>query len=497
MTAVANDIPKTKTVPAISFGDVCKVDVAVPGGAALSVIVPQPLADKLKLASVASTTVGSIQELHGMWGDSIDALLTVVREYGAERSSLLADKAALESQLRETTARLAEQHAIEVTELNEVFAAELSAASTDAKVAEKHAVQVTNLSAQLAQLKASHSELQTARERLAAKEATLTAELTTAQRQLNSAAAERDQAAVELTRTAAEAQAKTVELAAERDKARAQADNLLKRSGQNHIKRDWERMSGTIAFPAGSDLRDCFVSSMLNFESFACDAVFALENLGHAEDAAPGLFVSQVMLPMYEGAKGYVDRLLQERREKLQELFGAALPADLTEDTVPKLFWYLTLQTQLPPLVKALTDAQVAELVQGMGGQVAAVQARMLEDAAAGQISDTEGDLRVSQIVRALLLLFTHAALSDPNCHLQPAPGAHMVYHPDRCKEVLSPGAKRYGQIKEGDVVEVVLCGLYFEDAEGPGQLNAVKPVIPCLVRRLLNSNMLPPPPTR
>jgi hypothetical protein len=70
--------------------------------------------------------------------------------------------------------------------------------------------------------------------------------------------------------------------------------------------------------------------------------------------------------------------------------------------------------------------------------------------------------------------------LSDPGCYLLPAPGERLSYQEGHCVEVLSPGTKKFGRIKEGDVVEVVLSGLYFDDPA-----TGAKPVQPMLVRRL------------
>jgi hypothetical protein len=74
-----------------------------------------------------------------------------------------------------------------------------------------------------------------------------------------------------------ESQDKMQELVEARDKAKQHAEALLKRSGQNHIKRDWERLKGGGHFPAGADLREGFTAAFLNFESFACDAIFTQE----------------------------------------------------------------------------------------------------------------------------------------------------------------------------------------------------------------------------
>jgi hypothetical protein len=69
-----------------------------------------------------------------------------------------------------------------------------------------------------------------------------------------------------------------------------------------------------------------------------------------------------------------------------------------------------------------------------------------------GMISAEEQNLRVPKLVHHLLLLQVVTTLSDPRCNLHNAPGTRTV---------------QYGRIKEGDEVEVELCGLYF-DAPAP-----------------------------
>ncbi len=57
------------------------------------------------------------------------------------------------------------------------------------------------------------------------------------------------------------------------------------------------------------------------------------------------------------------------------------------------------------------------------------------------------------------------AKLSDPECSIKPEPGNRVLFSKDKYNEILSPGSKIYGRIKEGDEVEIVFPGLYFDDS--------------------------------
>jgi hypothetical protein len=148
---------------------------------------------------------------------------------------------------------------------------------------------------------------------------------------------------------------------------------------------------------------------------------------------------------------------------------------------VPRLFWYQTQQVQFPAEIRAITDEQIFALMQQADQLIPVLHQRMLQAAEEGLVDAGEQNLRIPQLVRHLLRLHTITALSDPRCYMFPAPGAKVDYTDTMHSEILSPGVKRYGRIKEGDQVEVVLCGLYFE----PKWANP-KPVIPCLVRRVV-----------
>jgi hypothetical protein len=259
------------------------------------------------------------------------------------------------------------------------------------------------------------------------------------------------------------------------------ADNLMTRVGKSHIKRDWQQTQIGSDFPAGEDLRNEFQTAFLNFESFACDTINCLEDL---QVENPGeAFVRQVMSSLFEATKEHVKSRLDAKKAQLKQLYGVEVPKDglANDDSVPRLFWYQTQQVQFPAEIRAITDQQIFALMEQADQLIPVLHQRMLQAADEGLVDAGEQNLRIPQLVRHLLRLHTITALSDPRCYMFPAPGAKVDYNDTMHSEILSPGVKRYGRIKEGDQVEVVLCGLYFE----PERANP-KPVIPCLVRRVV-----------
>jgi hypothetical protein len=274
------------------------------------------------------------------------------------------------------------------------------------------------------------------------------------------------------------------DLAASKEKesfSQKRADNLMTRVGKSHIKRDWQQTQISSDFPAGEDLRNEFQTAFLNFESFACDAINCLEDL---QLENPGeAFVCQVMSSLFEATKEHVKSRLDAKKAQLKQLYGVEVPKDglANDDSVPRLFWYQTQQVQFPAEIRAITDEQIFALMQQADQLILVLHQRMLQAAEEGLVDAGEQNLRIPQLVRHLLRLHTITALSDPRCYMFPAPGEKVNYNDTMHSEILSPGVKRYGRIKEGDQVEVVLCGLYFE----PKWANP-KPVIPCLVRRVV-----------
>lgn len=260
------------------------------------------------------------------------------------------------------------------------------------------------------------------------------------------------------------------------------SDSVVQRVGRSHIKRDWQQSRVGSSFPAGEDLRSMFLERFLEFESFACDAVNCLEDLSVPNPTYE--LVHQVMIPIYKQAIRHVSQRLEERRNLMQHEFGLPLSND-GEDTIAKLFWYSTQQNAFFQEINTLVTtgaADVKTMLYGMSPFINSLHKQMVEQGEAGNIANEPNSIRLDKLLGTLLLLQTVAALSDPPCYLQPCPGEKVKYKEGSFMEILSPGIKKHGRIKEGDVVEVVMCGLYFEDAAG--RYDTVKPVVPSLVRR-------------
>jgi regulator of replication initiation timing len=265
--------------------------------------------------------------------------------------------------------------------------------------------------------------------------------------------------------------------------AQQRSDGLLSRVGKSHIKRDWQQTRVGSNFPAGEDFRSMFLERFLDFESFACDAVNCLDDLECKDSAA--VLVSDVIAPVFNAAIGEIARRLKVKREILKREFNTVVP-ESGEDNIVKLFWYSTQQTQMLREIQALSEEHVLAMTKNLGGRIPELLAEMERQAEAGSIANDENSIRINRLLGFLLELQTVAELSDPRCFLQPAPGSRVTYKEGYCMEILSPGTKKFGRIQEGDQVEVVMCGLYFEDSTNA--FATVKPVVPCLVRRLMKA---------
>lgn len=210
-----------------------------------------------------------------------------------------------------------------------------------------------------------------------------------------------------------------------------------------------------------SDIRVEFEKCFVDFESFAFDAVDILEDLAHTSNAnaTTDLFVTTIMSPIHQVTQRYVT-------DKLKEPRYTAQPNQMLLD------------------INDLEDSVIFGLMNKMGPKVPELCKAMSSAAAKGVISDDEHTLKIPMLVRHMLKAHAMAALSDPKCELLPVPGYHLPYRASHHKEILSPGAKHHGHINEGDMVEVVLCGVNFEmESSDPEQ----RPAISCLVRRLLH----------
>lgn len=201
-----------------------------------------------------------------------------------------------------------------------------------------------------------------------------------------------------------------------------------------------------------ADVKIEFVAAFQNLDPFSNDAVNCLEDIGHDDNAAD-LFVMDVMGPLYRFTQKYVNDRVAAKTLCLQD-------------------------------IESLDAGAIDIILQSFGPTAINLHTEMLEAAAQNRIDAGPQNLRLPGLVRVMLKLHALAALSEPRCYLQPAPGIRQSYRDGYHAEVLSPGSKRHGRIQENDLVEVVLCGLYYE---APANANA-KPIVPSMVRRLLNS---------
>jgi hypothetical protein len=264
--------------------------------------------------------------------------------------------------------------------------------------------------------------------------------------------------------------------------------NLTTKQGAAHVRRDSPPEESKTGFPSGDVLLGVYQSAWSSFDAFACDVVDALAEYDPRGNVAKA-FVHNIMLPAFQATQAYVEGTILRKQERMVQLFGPTAQFTRRDsDDVAWQFFLFTQQLKMPAEIAALSDVAVQTLIQktdASSGErstpkslVGLAQELLQEGVNAGRFAR---GLTVQQVVRHFLRLHTYAMLSDPRCYLHPAPGTRLSFSEKHCIEVLSPGVKRYGRIKEGDKVEVVLCGLYFED---PRTADA-RPKVPMMVRRL------------
>eukprot|EP01032_Pedospumella_encystans_P012628 gene12628-14597_t len=260
------------------------------------------------------------------------------------------------------------------------------------------------------------------------------------------------------------------------------ADTLVARSAKRHMKRGTE-LKSRAEFPDGEDFRRLFVSDLANFETFACDAVNCLQDLGHPDDAAEVL-VNEVLAPIFNVCHKYVHDKLEAKRALFKTEWGVDVNTDAVDDTADKLFWFTSMQPWLLPHIDAMSNTALMSLVRSMGLPVTDLHCSMVTAGTAGLIDNTEGAMRIPALTHVLLRCFTISALSDPKCYLYPAPGVRVPYKKGYTEDIMGLGTNKHGPIEEGEEVEVVLCGLYFDNPDQT-EGDTVKPIVSALVRRL------------
>lgn len=296
----------------------------------------------------------------------------------------------------------------------------------------------------------------------------------------------------------------------EREKmAMLRSDVMVNRLGKGHIKRDGQAVAGA-DFPCGQEIIQEFQESFRNFEAFAYDVTNILEDMRVTNST--DVFVEKIMMQIFKFTRDYVSERIQEKHTTLEAMFGVTVEDEeaSAEDSIAKQFFYSTQQTQLLRRIQDMDEDKITRLMQEMGPLVNSVHAAMEAAAAVGQVNK---ELSVVKLVKLLLRMHAVSELSDPRCYLFPSPHLGVAYKEGLHVEILSPSTKTFGRIKEGEVVEVVLPGLYFDNpavvagppaasvsragggrgmgASGPPKGKAteaqvVRPAVPCLVRRLV-----------
>jgi serine/threonine protein kinase len=210
-----------------------------------------------------------------------------------------------------------------------------------------------------------------------------------------------------------------------------------------------------------NDLRTEFLSAFQIFEAFACDATDCLNELRY--DYTADMFVGLVMSPIYQTTLRWVTE------QRASKTAYASQPNLILLD------------------IQDLSDGDISTIMETLGPKVVELHNTIMNAAAKNIISNEADALRIPKIIRHFLRFHAMAALSEPTVRLEPAPGHRMAFKSSACTEILSPGVKVYGRIKEGDPVEVVLCGVQSGSTSG-------QPSVPCMVRRLLATSPLAGP---
>ena len=230
-------------------------------------------------------------------------------------------------------------------------------------------------------------------------------------------------------------------------------DQLIKRWGENHVKRDWSQ--NLKYFPDGHDIKNLFLSSFINLESFFYDAIFCMDSS-----------LDSILLQIYEICNSKINSILENKKQIILNEFGANLDKEDFNDGIIKLFWYSTMQKLVPSIMK---NINIKELING---NILLLSENMKKNSEI----DKEG-INIEFIFQKLLLLFLYCKLSDPECYIKPKPKTRVLFKEELYREVLGPSTKIHGRIKEGEEVEIFFPGLFFDGSD--------RPIILPLVRRL------------
>ncbi len=274
--------------------------------------------------------------------------------------------------------------------------------------------------------------------------------------------------------------------------ATQRADTLMGRLGKSHVNRDWQQSCMELEFPNGEAIREEFILTFLSAESFACDIITTLRECCNLEEPeASKALINDVLKPLYEGCENFVENRLSIYKDSFKQLSPDGLESIGIEGNLNSMFWYANMQSKFSVL-STISDDQVDEIMNERG-RLQEVHKEMLRAEKEDRISlRDENNMSLPVLARKLVRLMMLVELSFPRCYVSKFfPEESLKYHrseglaQDFMQEILSPGVKKHGRIKEGDPVEVVFPGLYFEDKERTPITTDTKPVVPALVRRV------------
>lgn len=269
--------------------------------------------------------------------------------------------------------------------------------------------------------------------------------------------------------------------------------NLSQMVGYTFIKRDIFQRNITYEFPINDEIQRLFIN--IDFEGFAGDAIFALNN-----DVME--FVS-IMRNIFTQSLTWFQNQLNRKFEILQqEFFVPSL-----QDNSTQRFWYSSLQKHYYSYIRSLTVDQLIGLLRGDQGtafdaKILTLHEKMIVLAKEQHIvynlqsKDTK-ELTFPTLLQFLLLFHVICVLSDPPCYLHPIPGETIPFQDNSAKEICkdvgfsstasssNSAAKNRNsttdRLKRGDNVLVLFPALYFDDPTKTTD----SPLQQCLVKRL------------
>lgn len=264
--------------------------------------------------------------------------------------------------------------------------------------------------------------------------------------------------------------------------------NLSQMVGYTYIKRDIFQRNISFEFPINDEIQRLFIN--IDFEGFAGDAIYALQN-----DVSE--FVS-VMRNLYTQSLAWFQNQLSRKMQILQdEFFVSSL-----QDHATQRFWYSSLQKHYYSYVRSLSVDQLIGLLRGEQGAQFDAKIITLHDTMIGlakeqqivynlQSKDTK-ELTFPTLLQFLLLFHVICVLSDPPCYLHPTPGEVIPFQDNSAKEICKDASlstnnsarnrnSMTDRVKRGENVLVLFPALYFDDPTKTTD----SPVQPCLVKRL------------